>query len=311
MTQAAARATDPEPTSGCEPTSGPVPTGIPDRRTVWRELAIFLAVQLALTATTTTVALQQGADVRRIDDATPLAQTALYLSALWPAVGALTARRIVHGRFRWTGWGLGRAPWRVLAFAWLGTLATVLASGGLVVVAGVGGLDLGAGGSMPWFGLTVVVLPYVLLALGEEVGWRGLVVTRLAQVARPRTVVLVSGLTWSAFHWPMILVLGGTPEGVSPLFAVAAFTVALTSFAAVLATMQLRWGIWPVCVAHAVWNATLYQVLEPVTVDHGLTAWFSTETGLFLALTSLAGAALWWRRMPLCATPAGTTAARP
>jgi membrane protease YdiL (CAAX protease family) len=279
----------------------------PDRATVWRELGIFLTLQTCLTAATTVLALQQGVDVSRIDEAPPLGQAALYLSALWPAVSALAARRVVHGRFRWAGWGLRRAPWSRLALAWLVALATVLAAGALVVLTGVGGLDLAAGGTLPLLGLTVVVLPYVLLALGEELGWRGLVVTRLAEVAGPRTVVLASGLTWSAFHWPMILVLGGTPEGVSPVFAVAAFTTGLTGLAAVLASMQLRWGIWPVCVAHAVWNATLYQVLEPVVVDEGSTAWFSTETGLALAVTSVVAAALWWRRHPLCAGPAGTT----
>ena len=131
--------------------------------------------------------------------------------------------------------------------------------------------------------------------------------TRLAQVAGPRTVVLASGLAWSAFHWPLILWLGGTPEGVSPAYAVVMFTVALTAFSAVLASMQLRWGIWPVCVAHAVWNATLYQVLEPVTVEESSTTWFSTETGLFLAVTSLVAAALWWRRFPLRGTSSGST----
>ena len=96
-------------------------------------------------------------------------------------------------------------------------------------------------------GLTVVVLPYALLALGEELGWRGLVVTRLAQVARPRAVVRHRHV----HH-------------------------ALTAFSAILAGMQLRWGVWPVSVAHAVGNATLYRVLQPVTLNGSSRAWFST-----------------------------------
>jgi membrane protease YdiL (CAAX protease family) len=278
-----------------------------DRPTVWRELGLFLGVQVGLTSLTTAVALQQGADVSRIDDATPLGQAALYLSAAWPLVAALTARRIVHGRFRWAGWGFRRAPWGVLGLAWVSTLLVVVASGVLVVATGRGGVDLAADPVTPLLGLTVVVLPYVLLALGEEIGWRGLVVTRLAQVAGPRTVVLGSGLAWSAFHWPLILWLGGAPEGVAPWFALAMFTVALTAFAAILASMQLRWGLWPVCIAHAVWNATLYQVLEPVTVDGPSTTWFATETGACLALTSVVAAVLWWRRFPLRAGETGTT----
>jgi hypothetical protein len=52
-------------------------------------------------------------------------------------------------------------------------------------------------------------------------------------------------------------------------------------------------GMSPVCVAHAVWNATLYQVVEPLTVNGRSTGWFATETGLFLAVTSVV-AELWW-----------------
>ncbi len=234
----------------------------------------------------------------------------MYLSALWSTVAALVARRVVHGRLRWAGWGLRRTSPRRLGLAWGVTLATVLGSGGLVRATGAGGPHVGEHQVLVVLGLTVVVLPYALLALGEELGWRGLVVTRLAQVARPRTVVLASGLAWSAFHWPLILWLGGTPDGVEPWFAVAMFTTALTAFSAILAGMQLRWGVWPVCVAHAVWNATLYQVLEPVTVNESSAAWFSTETGLCLAGTSVVAALLWWRRYPLRTAAGGTTSWR-
>src|SRR3954447_389989 len=129
-------------------------------------------------------------------------------------------------------------------------------------------------------GLTVLVLPYVLLAIGEDVGWRGLLVTRLAEVAGPRPVVLVSGLLWSMSHWPLILLLGGTPTGVAPWWALLWFTVGTTALGAVLASMQLRWGVWPGVLAHAVANAVLYHVAEPLTRDTGSTNWIATETGL-------------------------------
>jgi membrane protease YdiL (CAAX protease family) len=279
--------------------------GAVDVAAVRRELAVFLGLQLVLTAATTAVALGQGADIRHIDDATVTAQAALYLSAFLPLLSAIAARRLVHGAVGWSGLGLRRAPWQRLALAWVVTAATVLASAGATWLTGLGRVDLSSGGTLALLGLTVVVMPYVLLALGEEVGWRGLVVTRLSLVARPRTVVLVSGGVWSAFHWPLILWLGGTPEGVSPWFAVVAFTISLTAFAGILASMQLRWGIWPVCVAHAVWNATLYQVVEPLTVGGARSGWFATETGAFLAVASVIAAVAWWRRFPLRVGPDG------
>jgi membrane protease YdiL (CAAX protease family) len=156
-------------------------------------------------------------------------------------------------------------------------------------------------------GLTALVAPYVLLAIGEDVGWRGLMVTRMAEVAGPRTVVLVGGLVWSAFHWPLILLLGGTPTGVAPWWALLWFTVGTTSLGAVLASMQLRWGLWPGMVAHAVANATLYHVIEPLTGDTGRTNWFATETGMAYGLVTLAAAVVWWRFAPLVRSADGGT----
>lgn len=278
------------------------------RRTARREIGIFLAVNAALTAVSTAVALSEGVDVRHIEDASALGQTVMYASASFAAVGAVVAQLVVHRSLRRPGWGVRRTPLRAVAGAWGFTLATVLTSGVLLWGTGLGGLDTGAVGTSTLLGLTVLVAPYALLALAEDVGWRGLLVTRLAAIAGPRTVVLVGGVTWSAFHWPMMIWLGGTPEGVAPWFAVAMFTVGLTGFGAVLAGMQLRWGIWPGVVAHAVWNATLYHVLEPLTVERKHTLWFGTETGLLTAVVGVAAALLWWRFLPLVRTPEGTTA---
>jgi membrane protease YdiL (CAAX protease family) len=276
--------------------------------TARREIGVFLGVVAGLTAVSTAVALGEGVDVRHIEDASALGQTVMYLSASFAAIGAVVAQLVVHRTLRRPGWGVRRAPLRAVAGAWLFTLATILTTGALLWGTGLGGLDTGAVGSSTLLGLTVLVLPYLVLALAEDIGWRGLFVTRLAQVAGPRTVVLAGGLAWSAFHWPLMFWLGGTPEGVATWFAVAMFTIGITGFGAVLASMQLRWGIWPGVVAHAVWNATLYHVVEPLTVEREHTLWFSTETGLLTAVVGVAAALLWWRFLPLVRTPEGTTA---
>jgi membrane protease YdiL (CAAX protease family) len=283
------------------------PTIRPGREHALREIGVFLGVTVVLTGLTTGVALAEGVDVRRIGDASALGQAAMYLQALVPLVAALAARSVTHGSLRRPGWGFRRTSWRNVAKGWGYGLATTVAGGAAVWATGSGGFRTSGLGPSVALGLTVLVLPYVVLALAEDVGWRGLLVTRLAQIAGPRSVVLVGGLAWSAFHWPMIALLGGTPEGVSVWFALAAFTVATTSFGAVLASMQLRWGIWPGVVAHAVVNATLYHVLEPLTVEHAHTTWFSTETGLFAACSALIGGWLWWRRYPLAVLADGRT----
>ena len=285
----------------------PAPTRSPSP---WSEVGVFLGTTAALLAGTTTLAMAHDADVRHVDQAPPLVQAVLYGQALIPFLAAVLARLVTTGSVRRPGWGVRRTSWASIGRAWLWGLLTALAGGALVWVTGLGGFDTGGFDVVVPLGLTVLVVPYVLLALAEDVGWRGLLVTRLAAVAGPRTVVLVSGLAWSLFHLPLVLFLGGLPDGVPAWWAVGCFTVGTTAFGAVLASMQLRWGIWPGVVAHAAVNAVLYHVLAPLTRVEEHTNWFASETGLFAALALVAGALVWLRAVPLVRTPEGGTAAR-
>lgn len=274
-----------------------------------QEIGAFLATTALFTAVSTAIALGEHVDVRRIEDASGLGQTVMYAQALLPTLAAIVARLAVHRSLVRPGWGVRRAPWASVARAWAFGLGTVLGGAAVVWLTGVGGFRSSALEPSLLLGLTVLVLPYLALALAEDLGWRGLLVTRLAEISSPRAVVLVGGLAWSAFHWPMIAWLGGAPEGVPLWFAVTMFTVGTTALGAVLASMQLRWGIWPGVVAHAVVNATTYHVVEPLTVEHASTTWFCSETGLVTAVVTVAAAGLWWRVAPLIRTARGTTSA--
>ncbi len=286
-------------------TGDPAPSG--DPRT---EIAVFLGTVAALLTVSTAVAVAEGVDASRIGEASPLGQAVMYGQATFPLLGALVARKVVGGRLRGAGFGFRRASARSLAQAWLYGLATVLGGAGLVWATGLAGFAGGALGPGVLLGLTVLVLPYAVLALAEDVGWRGLLVTRLARVAGPRTVVAVSGLAWAVFHWPLMILLGGAPDGVPVWFGVLTFTAGATALGAVLASMQLRWGIWPGVVAHAVTNAAMYHVVAPLTVDRRLTGWFASETGLVGVLVGVVGVAVWWRFHPLVRTPDGRTVVR-
>ncbi|MGY1652923.1 CPBP family glutamic-type intramembrane protease [Geodermatophilus sp. SYSU D01119] len=279
------------------------------RPSPWREIGVFLSVVAALLTVTTSVAAAAGADVTRVDEAPPLVQALLFGQALIPLLAAVVARLVTVGTLRRPDWGFRRTSLRSLGTAWLWALLPTLAAGVLLWVTGLAGFASDAVGPMLPLGLTVLVLPYVALALAEDVGWRGLLVQRLAQVAGPRTVVLVGGLAWSLFHWPLVLFVGGAPAGVPVVFALACLTLGTTSLGAVLAGMQLRWGIWPGVLAHAVLNALLYHVLAPLTADSGPTEWFSTETGVMGAVTLLLAALAWWRVAPLRRAPGGGTVA--
>jgi membrane protease YdiL (CAAX protease family) len=283
-----------------------LPPGAPattPARTARREAARFVVLQMVLALATTAVAVAEGVDVRRIEEASALGQAATYGTAVTPLVAALVARWSTTRGLR--GWGLRRTSWRTLLLGWTAGVLPVLAAYVAVWTTGAGRFDAAAAATA--FGLdsaplaavlatTVMVLPYVILALAEDIGWRGLLVTRLAEVARPRTVHLVSGVAWSASHLWLLLFFGGTPDGVAPLYAVAMFTVATTALGSILAAMQLRWGIWPGVVAHAAVNAVMYHFADPATVPTGAaTHWIASETGFAYAVAMVLAAVVFHR----------------
>jgi membrane protease YdiL (CAAX protease family) len=256
--------------------------------------------------------------VRRIGEASALGQASLYLSGLGTVLAVLVARLLVAGTLRRPGWGVRRVRPRIVLGAWAYGLAVPLVAYAAVWGSGAGGFDgdalaagIGLTGSAgaavsAAVAVTALVVPFALLALSEDLGWRGLLVTRLSEVTGPRTLVLVSGIAWSAAHYPLMIWIGGTPDGVSMPYAIAMFTIGTSALGAVLAWMQLRWGIWPGVVAHAAFNVGLYYVAEPATVATGAaTHWIATETGLAVVAVSVLAAALWLRRAPLVARPGG------
>src|SRR5215204_3467293 len=95
-----------------------------------------------------------------------------------------------------------------------------------------------------------------LSAAGEEIGWRGYMLTRLIDAGVPRPI-LVSGLIWALWHIPLILA-GVYVAGTSPIVSALIFMVSATSFGFVIARMRLETGsIWPAIVLHGSWNSII------------------------------------------------------
>jgi uncharacterized protein len=276
-----------------------------------REITIFGIIVAALVPISIAIAVSQGVDVRRIDEAPLLGQLALYGMAFYPGLAAIIARLAPARTVRGLGWGWGDSR-RYLGISYVLPLAYTALAYGIVWATGLGRFDatmLAAGSPMdepavvaPFiaavFSLTVGVLPFVLLAAGEDVGWQGLLAARLAETMPPARVALWVGLAWTAFHLPLMLfVPGGIAAGVPAPYAIGTFLVGTLAMTVPMVWLRLRArSIWPAVLLHATHNAAIYLVAEPSTVDTGMTAWFAGESGIVLTLTTVAVVALWWRR---------------
>jgi uncharacterized protein len=136
-----------------------------------------------------------------------------------------------------------------------------------------------------------------LWAAGEEIGWRGYMLTRLIAAGVPLPL-FVSGLIWAIWHFPLIL-SGAYASGTLPLLSAGLFMIMVIGSALVAGVLRLRSGsVWPAVVLHAAWNSIIQHPFDRSSVGPGATLWVG-ESGVLVAVTTLIVGVivyLWWRK---------------
>jgi uncharacterized protein len=243
------------------------------------------------------------------------AQNGVYLLGLmWcPGLSALITQLVFERSLRNMGWRPGKARYQ-----WLGYLLPVFY--GLVVYAivwltGLGGFSLeqfaktgaavaGIQVGSPFLFAAVYLLILIVAgtisglvtALGEEIGWRGMLVPQLAQVTTFTGTAIISGGIWVAWHTPILLFAGynaGAPQG----YALVCFTVMVLGLSFVFAWLRLKSGsIWPAVLLHASHNLFIKNIFTAFTTNTGVTNYVIDEFGIAMALAAVALAFIYWRK---------------
>jgi uncharacterized protein len=110
------------------------------------------------------------------------------------------------------------------------------------------------------------MIPEFIFALGEELGWRGYLQTRLVQSRLPFPYLLC-GLVWALWHLPWLMS--------SDRMEMLLFTVCVTLFGIWIGWLRMRSGsIWVAVMAHAAHNGFLltffsssFQIQSPYWVS--------------------------------------------
>jgi membrane protease YdiL (CAAX protease family) len=160
---------------------------------------------------------------------------------------------------------------------------------------------------------TIGTIIGALSAAGEEIGWRGYMLTRLIDAGVPRPV-LASGLIWGLWHIPLVLT-GVYVAGSSPVVSAVLLMVTVTSFGFVIARMRLETGsIWPAIALHAAWNSIIQSAFDPATTGAGAALWVG-EAGILTALALVVAAVIFsrgrWTMRRVPESRQATGAARP
>ena len=202
----------------------------------------------------------------------PKAQTnsdALLLTALlmWcPAVAAILTRLHYQKNLDGFGFGWNETRWQ-LAGAFIPVLLGLAMFGSVWLAFGAFNVQTAEQmfSTAFLFAFASSLALNLLFALGEELGWRGLLVPELSKFTGFTKLALLSGTIWMSWHLPLILF--GSYHGSGPLwFSLAMFAPSVIGSGVVIAWLRLKSGsVWPAVFFHGVWNYFIQRFYPSLT----------------------------------------------
>jgi uncharacterized protein len=197
---------------------------------------------------------------------------------MWPAAAASGVARLVLGEgFAGVSFRVGgRRGWQAIAVAVLYPIVIGLPVYGIAWTTGLASFAPRPGGVATQFASASSVATFVVMlavaatlgtitgiltTAGEEIGWRGYMLTRLIDAGIPYPV-LASGVIWGLWHVPIVLGVGYA-AGPSPAASAVLLVVLATAFGVVFARLRLQTGsVWPAIVLHGAWNSIIQSAFD-------------------------------------------------
>ena len=287
-----------------------------------KKIAVFLGITLAFSLVFYYLIIAAGS----------LETNPLYIVGLmWsPGIAAIITQLIFHRSLHGLGWKPGRFKYLLLAY--LLPVAIGLATYLIIWLTGLGRFapaEMMAqliGGDSDAPSLTILLVVYVLqmatlgvlssllTGLGEEIGWRGLLVPELSKKLSFAKTALISGVIWVLWHFPLILLADYRNEGAPVWFGLICFCCLAVGFSFPMAWLRLKSdSLWPAALLHASHNLFIQNIFDPLTQNTGPTPYVYGEFGIGLALAMIVAAYIFWlqRGKVEAVEPVGVPAAVP
>ena len=128
--------------------------------------------------------------------------------------------------------------------------------------------------------VTTIIFTFVLL--GEEIGWRGYLLFRLAELTSGRRAALLTGAFHAIFHLPLLLLTTTYQSAGSRWIVVPMVMVTPTPGRGLVRWLRLWSGsIWPVSLSHSMFNNLMEGVGGvAIATSPAMMAYVTTETGV-------------------------------
>ena len=238
-----------------------------------RQIVVFLCITYGLTLAIA-LALPHAGITPLIAIAFPVIAVALTVAFTVPR----GQRRAI-----WAAVGFNPRRGRGLIIGVLGPAAIIALSFGIAAAFGVvrfTGMPPGLGRAV--LNITVTIVIFAVVFLGEEIGWRGYLLFRVAELTSGRRAAVITGAFHAIFHLPLLL-LTTTYQNEGKRWIVVPMVMITLTLAGVWYGWLRLWSgsIWPVSLAHSAFNnlmaaaAGLVVATSPATM-----AYVTTETGV-------------------------------
>jgi uncharacterized protein len=131
--------------------------------------------------------------------------------------------------------------------------------------------------------------------LGEEIGWRGFLHSKIVatNVLHP---FLLTGLVWAVWHWPLILFSNYATSDI-PLLSVGLFTLMAVSLSVFMGWLREKSGsVFTAALAHGSHNLWIQGIYPAFHKKGPLDSYFGGESGVFCALFySIIAVFIYWK----------------
>ena len=146
------------------------------------------------------------------------------------------------------------------------------------------------------FGPTIGALLGFVSGLGEEIGWRGFLHSRLVSL-KIKHPFLITGIIWAIWHWPLIL-FSDYATSAHPAVSLILFTLSILSYSVFMGYLREKSGsVFTAGLAHGAHNLWIQGIYPAFILKGELDPYFGGESGLFIVVIYLCVAGFIYRKL--------------